>query len=188
MDKFQKELSWIQDDKIREQTATMLKHVAPEFFQAPASSTGKYHPSYALGEGGLYRHTCAAVGIAADLLGLEWFKDKFDDNRRDYILAAIILHDTCKSGICWDSKYTRHDHPVQAAKFIEMNLEGEENQEFVNTVGRLIASHMGQWNAARWDRTVLPKPEQDDEMFVHMCDYLASRKYLEYKFEEEENA
>jgi len=187
MEKFEKELSWIKNDKIREQTAKMIEFVAPEFFQAPASSTSKYHPSYALGEGGLYRHTCAAVGIAKDLLELEWFKNKFDNNRRDYILAAIILHDTCKSGICWDSKYSRHDHPVQAAKFIEQNLEGEENEEYVNIVSRLVASHMGQWNTARYDRTVLPKPEQEDEMFVHMCDYLASRKYLEYKFEEGTN-
>ena len=184
MEHFEKELSWIKDEKIREQTTKMLDQVSPEFFQAAASSTGKYHPSYALGEGGLYRHTRAAVGIAKDLLGLEWFQNKFDDNRRDYILAAIILHDSCKSRICWDSRYTKHDHPVQAAKFIEMNLEGEENAEFVSTVSRLVASHMGQWNIARYDRTVLPKPEQEDEMFVHMCDYLASRKYLEYKFEE----
>ncbi|MBO5710730.1 MAG: HD domain-containing protein [Rikenellaceae bacterium] len=187
MEHFIKELSFIKDDKIRQQTEKLLESVAPEFFQAAASSTGKYHPSYALGEGGLYRHTCAAVGIAADLLGLECYQNKFDDNARDYIIAAIILHDSCKSGICWDSKYTKHDHPIQAAKFVEMNLEGEENEEFVSNVSRLVASHMGQWNVARWDRTVLPKPEQEDEIFVHTCDYLASRKYLEYKFEEEEN-
>lgn len=183
MEHFEKELSWIKDEKIRAQTTKMLECVAPEFFQAAASSTGKYHPGYALGEGGLYRHTRAAVGIAKDLLGLEWFQNKFDDNRRDYILAAIILHDTCKCGICWDWKYTKHDHPVLAGKFIEMNLEGEENAEFVSVVSRLVSSHMGQWNTVRYDRTVLPKPEEDDEMFVHMCDYLASRKYLEYKFD-----
>lgn len=185
MEYFSKELSWIKDDKIREQTERILGVVAPEFFQAPASSTGKYHPSYALGEGGLYRHTRAAVGIAKDMLELEWIKNKIDDGRRDYILAAIILHDTCKSGICWDDKYTRHDHPLQAKQFIEQNLEGEENKEFVNVVGRLIASHMGQWNICRWDKIRLPKPEQEDEFIVHLCDYLASRKYLEFIFEEE---
>lgn len=184
---FEKELSYIKDDFIREQCKKMLECVAPEFFRAPASSTGKYHPGYALGEGGLYRHTCAAVGIAKDLLSLEWFENRFDERRRDYILAALILHDSCKSGICWQSKYSRHDHPLQAAKFIELNLEGEEHREFVSTVTRLIASHMGQWNTCRWDKVVLPKPEEEDEVFVHVCDYLASRKYLEYQFEEKNN-
>lgn len=181
---FEKELSWIKDDKIREQTKKALNAVAPEFFQAPASSTGKYHPTYALGEGGLYRHTRAAVGLAKDLLGLEFVSDRCGENSYDYILAALILHDVAKSGKCWDSKYTRHDHPIKAAELIADNLEGEENEEFVKEVSRLISSHMGQWNTSRWDITVLPKPEKYDEFFVHMCDYLASRKYLEYKFEE----
>lgn len=181
---FEKELSFIKDDKIREQTKKTLKCVAQEFFKAPASSTGKYHPSYALGEGGLYRHTCAAVGIAKDVLGLEWVQDKIDDRKRDYVIAALILHDVAKSGKCWDSAYTRHDHPLQAAELIRDNLEGEENEEYVTTVGRLISSHMGQWNTCRWDKTKLPKPNWTDEFIVHLCDYLASRKYLEYKFEE----
>lgn len=181
---FEKELSYINNEKIREQVKQVLKCVAPEFFQAAASSTGKYHPSYALGEGGLYRHTCAAVGIAKDILSLEWVQDKIDSDGRDYILAALILHDTAKSGKCWDSKYTRHSHPLEAAELIRDNLEGEENVEFCEKVCDLISSHMGQWNTCRWDRTVLPKPEELDEFIVHLCDYLASRKYLEYKFEE----
>lgn len=181
---FEKELSWIKDDKIREQVSHVLKYVAPEFFQAPASSTGKYHPNYALGEGGLYRHTRAAVGIAKDILSLEWVQGKIDSNGRDHIIAALILHDIAKSGKCWDSKYTRHDHPLQAAELVRDNLEGEENSEFCGAVCDLISSHMGQWNTCRWDKTILPKPEELDEFIVHLCDYLASRKYLEYKFEE----
>lgn len=181
--KFEKELSFIKDEKIREQTTKLIGCIAPEFFQSPASTTGKYHPSYTLGEGGLYRHTCAAVGIAKDLLSLEWVQDKIDDSGRDYILAALILHDSAKCGRCWDSKYTRHDHPIEASLLIKDNLEGEENQTFVDNVSRLVSCHMGQWNTARWDKTVLPKPEALDEVIVHVADYLASRKYLEYMFE-----
>ena len=187
MEHFEKELSWIKNEKIREQTRKAIGNVAPEFFQAAASSTGKYHPSYALGEGGLYRHTRAAVGIAKDLLELEWIKNQTNDDERDYILAALILHDTAKSGKCWDSKYSRHDHPIQAAELIKDNFEGEENCEFVGNVCPMIESHMGQWNTCRYDRTVLPKPDELSEFIVHVSDYLASRKYLEYKFEEDTN-
>lgn len=181
--KFEKELSFIKDDNIREMTKKMLGYVAPEFFQAPASSTGKYHPEYALGEGGLYRHTCAAVGIAKDIIELEWIKDKLDDSRRDYIIAALMLHDIAKSGKCWESKYTQHAHPMLAAELIRDNIEGDEYSEFVENVCRMIESHMGQWNWSKWDRVKLPKPNELDEFIVHLCDYLASRKYLEYKFE-----
>lgn len=40
---------------------TMLPAVPPYFYTVPASSTGKYHPRYTLGSGGLLRHTKAAI-------------------------------------------------------------------------------------------------------------------------------
>lgn len=194
MNHFEKELELIKDEKVRTFTEKVLESVAPEFFQAAASSTGKYHPKYALGEGGLYRHTRAAVGIAASLLELDMYRDAFVSGTADYCIAALILHDTCKSGRCWDSKYTKHSHPIEAKQLVEEVLAEEVNsgdpdaERYVRYVGDLIASHMGQWNTARWDRTVLPKPISAGEKFVHLCDYLASRKFLEYQFEEvEEN-
>lgn len=84
----------------------------------PASTTGKYHPPFALGEGGLVRHTLAACCWAKDLLQLEQY----------------------------------------------------------SIISRLIASHMGQWNRAFNSNVTLPKPKSDIQQFVHLCDYLASRK------------
>lgn len=43
-------------------------------------------------------------------------------------------------------------------------------------ISRLIASHMGQWNRAFNSNVTLPKPKSDIQQFVHLCDYLASRK------------
>lgn len=40
----------------------------------------------------------------------------------------------------------------------------------------LIASHMGQWNVNLYSKTILPKPKTATQKFVHLCDYLASRK------------
>lgn len=176
---FEKELETFETPEVKAACQKVLLSVNPKFYQVPASSTGKYHPEYALGEGGLYRHTQAAVGIANALLVLEMFQEKFDATNRDYIRMALILHDTCKSGKDWDNKYTRFDHPVQAAKFVKDILQNEIG----DTVSELVSSHMGQWNTCKRDRTVLPKPETDGQKFVHMCDYLASRKFLEYKFD-----
>lgn len=188
MDYFKKELDLVKNELIREQCVKVLEAVNEEFFVAAASSTGKYHPTYALGDGGLYRHTRAAVGIAASLLELEQFD--FGDLMHDYIICALILHDTCKSGINWDSRYTRHGHPIDASALIKNVLiagdgESDAGTEFANNVCPLVESHMGQWNKCKWDGMVLPKPETDAEKFVHMCDYLASRKFLEYQFEED---
>lgn len=182
MEYFKKELNLIQDEEVREQTRKVLERVNDEFFHAAASSTGKYHPSYALGDGGLYRHTQAAVGIAKCLMDLDMF-DYFTPVEKDYIIAALILHDSCKSGIEWDSKYTKHEHPVLAQQLIDETLG---NCEFTVVVGALVASHMGQWNRNFRSRTVLPVPETDAAKLVHVADYLASRKFLEYVFENEE--
>lgn len=183
MDYFKKELDLIKNEKIREVCVKVLEAVDDEFFVAAASSTGKYHPTYALGDGGLYRHTRAAVGIAASLLELEQFN--FDDTVKDYIICALILHDSCKCGITWNSRYTRHGHPIDASILIRSVTEDDGYGEFANNVCPLVESHMGQWNTSKRDGMILPKPETDAEKFVHMCDYLASRKFLEYQFEED---
>lgn len=60
---FETELNSIKDKTIRKLTIDVLEKVNEKFFTEPASSTGKYHPDYAQGEGGLYRHTCAAVKL-----------------------------------------------------------------------------------------------------------------------------
>ena len=54
---FEKELEYIVDDNIKESSKTMIELLPDYFFHEAASSTGKYHPSYALGDGGLVRHT-----------------------------------------------------------------------------------------------------------------------------------
>lgn len=91
---FEKELLMIENEEMRNLVIETLKNVKDEkdeFYHAPASSTGKYHPDYALGDGGLYRHTEAAVKIAHDLLDLEWYQNLFDE---------------ITSGIEWRDKYT----------------------------------------------------------------------------------
>lgn len=183
---FEEELQMIKNEEVRNCVIEVLKQVNDKFYHAAASSTGKYHPEYALGDGGLYRHTRAAVKIANDILSLEWFDKEFTDDDKDVIIAALILHDTCKSGKDWDSNYTMHTHPLQAGDLIEDVLKDTEDKGIGEEIARLVRCHMGQWcEPGRWnkynDRTILPKPDELDEFIVHLCDYLASRKFLEVK-------
>lgn len=181
---FQTELEWIQNKQIREFAAKSIVMLPDYFFRVAASSTGKYHPSYALGDGGLVRHTKAAVSIAHDLLQLEMYSAVFEPKEKDIILAALILHDGKKHGDN-GSQYTVADHPTVVANWLKTTEELHTmlSQDEMQILYDAIASHMGQWNTDyRTKKEILPKPQTEIQKFVHLCDYLASRKYLEFDF------
>lgn len=168
-------INHIKSEEIKKNLYTAFTDVPEYFYNIPASSTGKYHPAYATGEGGLLRHTIAAARIACDLVDLEMYG--LTDDEKDYIICALLLHDTFKSGVT-HSKYTLHNHPLLSAQHVRKVC----SREFADNVCPLIESHMGQWNTCKWDKTVLPKPETKLQQIVHLCDYLASRKYLTFEF------
>jgi hypothetical protein len=169
------ELSLISDATIRVFTESILNGLPKYFWEVPASSTGKYHPDYALGKGGLVRHTKAAVKIANELFNLEMFRELLP--LRDSILSALILHDGLKHGKEF-SEFTKFEHPVIMRDYL---LENAKELPFIQTIANLIASHMGQWSQNSRSAILLPKPESKAGKFVHLCDYLASRKFIEVK-------
>lgn len=175
---FKKEIGAIHNKKLANAVAKFLDEKVPEYFyEVAASSTGKYHPWYSLGYGGLVRHTKAAVLIAVDLLSLEQNKHLPADN----IIAALILHDTFKHG--YDDKgHTEFIHPLTSAYELDI-FAYEVDLPELHDVSDLISSHMGQWNTSKYDTRELPKPSSEASTFVHMCDYLASRKYLTVEVE-----
>lgn len=182
---FEQEIACIKNQGIREAVTMMVQELIPDYFwEVAASSTGKYHPAYALGPGGLYRHTLAVVRIAIGMFPLT----SYTDDEKDMIIAALILHDSFKHGAKY-SKYTQADHPVIAANYVEayceMYLPEEYGPELGAQLKHLIITHMGQWNTDwRTKKEIMPKPSTSIQRYVHMCDYLASRKYLDFNFEE----
>ena len=182
-DYFKKELSYIKNKNIKDSCETMIGLLPDYFFQIPASSTGKYHPKFTLGDGGLVRHVKVAVLIAKDLLSDPSIGDKYSDDEKDLMLMALILHDGLKSGLN-HNRYTQVDHPTLIKNYIidnkdKLKLSADE----LKFVGKVIESHMGPWNTDYNGNEVLPKPKTKYENFVHMCDYLASRKYLNVEFD-----
>lgn len=184
------EIALIRDRALREFALFCEERLPEYFYQVPASSSGKHHPSYALGEGGLLRHTKAAVKIAEDLLHLEQYKNStYLDH--DTIIFALIFHDSIKQGFK-SSGHTEFSHPNYASQFIkDCYDEYRVIPEFqlILTVQLVqirdcIESHMGQWNTSKYEEGIkLHKPMTVQQEFVHMCDYLASRKYLEVSFD-----
>lgn len=170
---FLRELGAIKDEKIRNEVKRLVSLCPDYFFTIPASSTGKYHPDYALGEGGLVRHSKAAVFFAIQLLQLEMFEKL--QSERDIIIGSLILHDCIKTD---GTQYTKAEHPILACKFIEENCI---NVDIAFKLCDLIKPHMGQWNTDYQGNAILPKPTSPAQKFVHLCDYLASRKNVELK-------
>lgn len=180
---FEKELANIKDDGIRNFTIRALSKLPDYFYEVGASSTGKFHPSYALGEGGLVKHTIAATRIAVELFRMGCFT--YTEQEKDVILSALILHDGCKSGL-QKSQYTVTEHPLIVAKFVKEDAEIKTgiSEDIVNLIASCIESHMGIWNYDyKTKKEVLPKPSTKLQHFVHWCDYLASRKCLEFNFD-----
>lgn len=182
VDYFNKEYNYIKDNKKREDLKYLVSNLPDYFFEIPASSTGKYHPKFASTENGLVKHTKVAVRIAKELLdnpGLNNFKD----NEKDIIIMALVLHDGFKSGVVKE-KYTRFDHPLLAADFIRKQKDNISlNEEELDLITRVISSHMGIWNKDYNGNEVLPIPKDKCERFVHMCDYLSSKKFINVEFE-----
>lgn len=185
---FIKELDFIANEDIKNFTKVALDNLPQYFFEVAASSTGKYHPSYALGDGGLVRHTKAATRFANHLLQLEQNQVLFNERERDMILSAIILHDGWKHGNA-GSTFTTHEHPQVCADWVKTSdiFNDVLPMEDRKVIASAISSHMGQWNETKRSKVVLNKPETEIQKFVHMCDYLASRKDIEVLFDNDEN-
>lgn len=185
-EKFKTEISYIKNEKYKENAKILINMLPDYFFEVAASSTGKYHPSFALGEGGLLRHTKVAVKIAKELLDDESIGYMYSEKEKDLIMISIIMHDGLKHGLTKE-KYTRFDHPILMANFIKDNKDKltltDEEVDFIST---LISSHMGPWTTNPYSEVVLPKPNNKYQRFVHMCDFLASRKFLDIKFKDNE--
>lgn len=184
---FEREISYIKDNNYRDNIKVLLKLLPDYFFEIPASSTGKYHPKYALGEGGLVRHTKVVTRIGYELLQNESIGGAFTDNEKDLLLMAMMLHDGLKSGDPKE-KYTRFDHPLLVSRMIKDNsdkLTLKENE--ILLLRNAIEAHMGQWNVDYNGNEVLPKPSNKYQRFVHMCDFLASKKFLEVEFDQSNN-
>lgn len=198
---FTKEIGFITDETLQKIVADTLD-ASPECIQIiPASSSGKYHPKADLGDGGLVRHIRTVTAIAKSLMDSNAFRDialgtGCDDFEtitiyQDCAIAACILHDCCKASDEDEKHSTRFDHPLVAANLFKETARKyvtNENMDYMKVVIPLIhgciASHMNKWNTAPYAKGItLPVPKLGIEVYVSLCDYIASRKFIDMNFE-----
>ena len=136
-----------------------VKTKVPDYFaRIPASASGKYHPEFSQGYGGLLRHTMAVATLVHDISELEYLQLK--STEKDLLFAAALLHDTFKQGV-EEAGTTLRTHP---------NIAAQEIAKFGKEIG-----HMGQWGNQ--------KPGNREQFLVHVADFIASRKYLDIEYD-----
>lgn len=196
---FTNELNTFTNEDIKEFAKTLLDDAPGYFYEVAASSTGKYHPKYALGNGGLMRHTKAVVRFYNHLMSIEQNKSMFTDREIDLGRISCMAHDIQKSGTeeSYIEKsnngekkvFTVFDHPLLAAKYIMSYKDKYLIEDELKFIAMGIGSHMGEWNTDKRNPNItLPKPKTEMQKIVHLADYLASRKDIDVSFEEDEHA
>ena len=184
---FLDELSYIKDENLSEALLNIIEMLPEYWLDEAASSTGKYHPEYALGKGGLLRHSKAAMRIGYELLSNPCIGGKYTEREKNLMLMSLLVHDGLKLGLPKE-KYTRFDHPILMANFIiDKKDEIGINEEDAKFMADVIKTHMGPWTTDYDGNEVLEKPTTKYQNFVHMCDYLASRKCILVPFDKDNN-
>lgn len=188
---FEEELNYLSEQGLAI-AGWLIAQLPDYFFHVAASSTGKYHPAYTNGDGGLLRHTKAAVRIAMELMRLEMYS--YIKESKDEILIALMIHDGWKHGPQTEDgsyqQYSDQSHARICAEWLNNCSKAIPTFEpYFTKIANLVLTHMGQWNVnGHTGEIFAPKPQTQEQCFVHLCDYLASRKCLEFNEKEKFNA
>lgn len=174
-DFFEREIQFIEDINLQDFVRFFFNERCGNWFwKSGASSSGKYHPQFTKGEGGLVRHTKAVAWVCEELLRMSsyaYMKAEY----KDYARVACLLHDTRKyGGGDTEDKDCYKEHGAFAAfdvcdawqDFFGLDHECPE------LLLMAIRSHMGQWTENRDDR-----PFTNIDRLVHLSDYIASRPF-----------
>ena len=171
---FEREINLIVNEELRMAVKSYMEDAVPEYFWTDgASSSGKYHPKFSQGRGGLVCHTKAVVMFAEELLRMSTYA-YMRDEYKDYVIAACILHDTCKYGTGEFDKTEYKNHARNAAEWFKGYCEQVMDYQPSEFLLNAIASHMGQWSTEKEDR-----PFTNIDRCVHMADYMASRSFID---------
>lgn len=171
---FQRELSYISDAKLTEFAKILIENAEEYFFEVPASSSGNYHPKFALGEGGLVRHTKAVAYFVNELIRPSIEFDKITRYQGDCLIIAAIVHDMKKQGKDGSEGHTVREHPELASEYLQemwykygQDLLTEDTLEYIQ---HSVERHMGPWQE--------PKPSTLSDVLLFYGDYIASRKEI----------
>lgn len=175
------ELDKICDDSLRAFAEYALSKAPPYFWMLPSSSTGKYHPPQSNGQGGLIRHTKAAVYFADSACRPHLESGSLTTKDHAIAVTATLLHDIVKYGVGSPQRYTTKTHDKEGADFV-FRLGREYCKDHpeldlgdIKRVCKGIAFHMGPWTSED-RRKQYPDEYSLIERIVFEADYNSSRR------------
>lgn len=174
---FERELSLIKSESLRRAVYDYMNdsdYVPDYFWTDGASASGKFHPKFSHGIGGLVRHTKAVVMFAEELLRMSSYA-YMREEYKDFVIAACIIHDTVKYGFDEEiDKSAYAEHASNAAQSFKEFCFHNTQYEPHYLLLQAVRSHMGQWSTDKEDR-----PFTSVDRCVHMADYMASRSFID---------
>lgn len=185
---FANEIGDIYDKDLKELATELIANADDYFFTVPASSSGKYHPPFDLGCGGLVRHT-RCVAFMAMSIAESHCMSTMD---RDSLIVAAIAHDIKKQGN-GNGNHTVFEHPIYAKNYvleIHKKINSAVPVDVVEKIANAVHSHMGKWGHDKEfikGNNPLPMPSNEFEFALQTADYIASRKEIvDFKFRDTE--
>lgn len=174
---FDLELSWIQNDTIREFTQFCLDNAPPYFWENPASSTGKYHSGWSNMHGGLVHHSRAVAYMTKELAR----SYQLEEIETDAAIAAAILHDVTKYGLP-GNQHTTKDHDLCAALYLQhLSKQFPKPVPMLQEICSTVLHHFGPWTS-HVKAKKFPEEYSRMEQLVHVADMVASRKEISFTF------
>jgi len=163
----------IKSKNVQDYVLSAFNSSSPKFWEAPASSTGKYHPPEDLGNGGLVRHVIKAVYVAEELFR---FYDNFLEQKdKDVVIASVLLHDIKKNGVRW-GKHTDYQHGLIAYHWLDrFSLEYSLKKDIRNCV----RYHMGRWVQPESELEMAISPSINEHI-VQISDFISSRREISF--------
>lgn len=166
-------IAQIQNVGIQELVALVMDRIGvgnKYFFNAPASSSRKHHPTCSnVTPGGLVRHVFRAIEIGKHICrALD-----FSDIERDIVIASLIMHDIWKN----DFKHhaSRAGREIMETIGANPHLFKTVSVDVLAQIVKCVQLHMGPWT----ENGVKKKPMQEyalTELAVYLSDYISSRQ------------
>ena len=150
-----------------------------QFFTAPSSSSGKYHPADEINTGGLALHSLRDVEMGSKLCDIY----NIQGLEKDEVLGALAVHDIEKGGAPW--KGYAGDHGPLGQMYLDnvWNVPAGTPDDVAHPEAHmavLVGRHMAQWNQAAplpGEKSAAKDPlvpRNIDEQLVSWGDYLGA--------------
>ena len=169
-DMLYKEIETITDPTLHMFTHKALSSAPSNFWDIPASSSGKYHPEESRGEGGLVRHILGGLYFIREYC-IVYTANRYEE---DCCIAAMILHDIGKA--------VAEPHDIVNAISLRYLAKDTYDVPIVHDAIAGARWHMGKWATgstacAYHERGSKRFPEDFSriEQIVHIADMAVSR-------------